>query len=74
MPARCAYTTRCQRYTRPGILWTNPRGEPQGFVLEAIKHFVECIIAGCKPGPSVADGLTVLRITAAIVEAAESAG
>jgi len=67
----CLHQATAAGYKRAGVLWTQAGGEPRGFVLEAIRHFVECIRSGQAPGPSAADGLAVLRITAAIVDSAQ---
>jgi len=67
----CVHHATAQGYKRSGILWTEAGGQPRGFVLEAIKHFVESVLSGCGPGPSGEEGLAVLRITAAIVESAQ---
>jgi predicted dehydrogenase len=67
----CVHHATPAKYRRAGILWTEALGEPRGFVLEAMKHFVERVLAGQDPGPSGDDGLAVLRITAAIVQSAQ---
>lgn len=67
----CLHRATPEKYRRSGILWTEAMGEPRGFVLEAIKHFVESVLAGQDPGPSGDDGLAVLRVTAAVVQSAE---
>ncbi|UCH35463.1 MAG: gfo/Idh/MocA family oxidoreductase, partial [Armatimonadota bacterium] len=67
----CLHHATPETYKRSGVLWTQAGGEPRGFVLDAIRHFVECVLAGRDPEPSAGDGLSVLRITAAIVRSAQ---
>lgn len=62
--------TRSQ-YSLPNVLWTDVYGQPVGFVAEAIRHFVNCVLEDRWPMPSGEDGLAVVKILAAIVESAE---
>ena len=58
-------------YSLPGVLWADVHGRPIGFVTEAIRHFVDCVLEDKQPMPSGEDGLAVVKILAAIVESAE---
>ena len=60
-----------ESFTYPGTLAGTVRGRPVGFVVEALRHFVDAVLAGRDPEPSGEDGLMVLKTTAAIVESAE---
>lgn len=68
----CLHHATPQAYKRAGVLVTEARGQPRGFVFEAIRHFVESLLAGTDPEPRGEDGLAVLRVTAAIVESAQT--
>lgn len=60
-----------ESYTYPGTLYMDVWGKPTGFAFEAIAHFVESVLTDKAPGPSLDDGLHILKVTAAIVESAE---
>lgn len=60
-----------ERYSIPAMLTTSTRGRIQGFVIEALRHFVDSVAEGKDPEPSGEDGLAVCRITSAIVESAK---
>ncbi|KPJ62982.1 MAG: hypothetical protein AMS15_02145 [Planctomycetes bacterium DG_23] len=60
-----------ERYRIPPMLSTSTRGRIQGFVIEALRHFVDSVAERKELGPSGEDGLAVCRITSAIVESAQ---
>ena len=61
-----------EEYTIPGILQMDVYGQPVGFVTEAMRHFVVCVLEDKEPWPSGEDGLAVVRISSAIVESAQT--
>jgi len=60
-----------EKYSIPSIISYSLDGEPRGFVLEALRHFVDCVAHDRDPEPSGDDGLLMCRTSAAIVESAE---
>ena len=65
------HKTTKESFTYPPTLAGTVRGRPVGFVAEALRHFVDSVLAGRDPEASGEDGLMVLKATAAIVESAE---
>ena len=59
-------------YAIPGTLQMDIYGQPVGFVTEAMRHFVTCVLKDKAPEPSGEDGLAVVRISAAIIESAQT--
>lgn len=49
-------------------------GQPYGFTLEALRHFVDCCLSGREPLVGAADGLALTRILCAIVRSCENDG
>lgn len=68
----CLHHATPAGYQRQGVLAMQAGGRPRGFVFDAIRHFVQSVLADRQPAPSGQDGLAVLRVTAAIVESAET--
>jgi len=60
-----------EAYRVPGTLQVDIYGQPVGFVMEALRHFVDCVREDREPWPSGEDGLTLVRVCTAIVESAE---
>jgi len=60
-----------QSFSIPGTLQLDVYGHPVGFVAEAIRHFVECVLNDEEPWSSGEDGLKVVRVSEAIVKSAE---
>ena len=60
-----------QSFSIPGTLQLDVYGHPVGFVVEAIRHFVECVLNDEEPWSSGEDGLKVVRVSEAIVKSAE---
>ena len=56
----------------PSTLTGTVAGRPVGFVMESLRHFIHCVAEDRDPEPSGDDGLTVLKITDAIVESAKT--
>ncbi|MBN1676083.1 MAG: Gfo/Idh/MocA family oxidoreductase [Kiritimatiellae bacterium] len=54
-----------------GTLQGDVMGEPVGFVNQAIKHFINCVLLGQEPLITGHDGLMITRALAAMVESAE---
>lgn len=63
--------TTKDKFSYPRMASQSFTGRPQGFVADALQHFVDCLVAGRNPEPSAEDALAVLRATAAVVESAE---
>ncbi|MEW6357974.1 MAG: Gfo/Idh/MocA family oxidoreductase [Planctomycetota bacterium] len=63
--------TTKEKFSYPRMASQSYTGRPQGFVADALQHFVDCMIAGRNPEPTADDALAVLRATAAVVESAE---
>jgi len=61
-----------ESYSHPGTLFTTVLGHPVGFVIEALRHFVDCVLAGKETMIPGEDGLAVCKICAAVVESAET--
>jgi len=47
-------------------------GQPVGFAVAAIEHFIDCVVNGRKPIVSGEDGLSVARVLAAVEESAKT--
>ena len=60
-----------ESFTLPGILQFEVYGRPVGFVVEALRHFVESVLNDREPWPSGEDGLRVVKVSEAIVRSAE---
>ncbi|MBM4044155.1 MAG: Gfo/Idh/MocA family oxidoreductase [Planctomycetes bacterium] len=59
-------------FTFPATLTGTVMGHPVGFVAESLRHFVECILEDKPPTITMDDGLAVCKISAAIVESAQT--
>lgn len=60
-------------YSMPGTIYGTVLGQPYGFVLHAIQHFVDCVLDDKQPLITGADGLALTKTLCAIIEAAEKA-
>jgi len=63
--------TTKEKFSYPRMASQSYTGRPQGFVADALQHFVDCVVAGRNPEPTASDALAVLKATAAVVESAE---
>ena len=63
--------TTDEKFSYPRMASQSYTGRPQGFVTDALQHFVDCILADRDPEPTLDDALAVLKTTAAVVESAE---
>jgi predicted dehydrogenase len=67
-----------QTYTPDGASYadvavvTDVHGKPNGFGVQSIRHFADCVIDGCDPVVTPIDGLENTRVLVAIHESAES--
>jgi predicted dehydrogenase len=60
-----------QKHTDRGTLFGDVMGEPVGFVLQAIKHFINSVLTDGEPLINGHDGLMITKALAAMVESAE---
>ncbi len=58
-------------YEHKSFLAGDVHGEPRGFVVDAIGHFVDCVLRDEEPMITGEDGLAITRALAAMVESAE---
>ncbi|MDH7569952.1 MAG: Gfo/Idh/MocA family oxidoreductase [Armatimonadota bacterium] len=49
-------------------------GQPAGFTVEALRHFVSCCLDGKKPLVTAADGLALTKVLCAVVRSCEEDG
>ncbi len=61
-----------QKCENKNFLFGEVMGEPRGFVLDAIAHFVNCVLSGREPLITGWDGLQITRALAAMVESART--
>ncbi len=63
---------RRDKYEHRGFISSDVHGEPRGFVVDAIGHFVDCVLRDEEPLITGRDGLAVTRALVAMVESAET--
>ena len=60
-----------KRYLLPEASQSGIPAGPIGYIIAAVGHFVECVLEDKEPIASGDDGLTVVRVSSAIVESAK---
>jgi predicted dehydrogenase len=70
LPVSVVASDQTATYGTP--LFADVMGRPQGFVFDAICHFVDSVLAGREPLITGVDGLAITRAMCAIVESAET--
>ena len=74
----CAHNRTVQKYTKdqatyPNMLTlTEVQGRKQGFVVESIRHFVDCLVEDADPLVGVEDGLINTEVLVAAERSAET--
>ena len=72
LPVHVMATGQQATYQTP--LFANVLGKPQGFVYDAICHFVESVLNGTEPMITGDDGLAMTKVLCAVIESADAGG